>query len=405
MLIVQKYGGTSVANPDRIKKVARHVADTFRNGHKVVVVVSAMAGETDRLLKLGHETGEAAAERELDALLATGEQASAALVAIAINNAGVPAVSLNAMQIPIVTDSCHQRARMKYIITDKINKLLSSGHIVIITGFQGVDDSGDFTTIGRGGSDTSAVAIAKVLNADWCEIYSDVGGLYSADPNACPKAVKIERASYEELLETAGAGAKVVHMHAVELAARHNVFLHLKKSPSLGADTAGTKITQDINMEDVMVSTVAQTLNEAKLSVEKVPNKVGIAARIFEPLARANINVDMIVQNVAKDGTSAISFTIAKQDLKKAMQLTEAAAREMGAGKVEVSGDVAKISIIGVGMRSHAGVAARMFETLARHGIDIQMISTSEIKVSVVIDSKHASKAVSVLHEAFISSA
>ena len=434
MLIVQKYGGTSVADDDRIKRVAGHVVDTVKAGNNVVVVVSAMAGETDRLLKLGQSchsrgggnpvhlnepdsclcrnemtfsTDSHYVDREMDALVATGEIVTAALTAMAVSHLGHPAISLNAAQVRIVTDALHQRAQMRFIETDRINKELKEGKVVVVAGFQGVTEDGDITTIGRGGSDTSAVALAAALHADVCEIYSDVDGLYSADPKVCKPARRIERASYEELLETAGAGAKVVHMHAVELAAKHDVPLRLKKSPSIDASAKldkGTNITrEDINMNKVLVSTVSHTSNEAKISVRSVPNRVGLATRLFEPLAKANINVDMIVQSISTGGTSDISFTIAKHDLKRAMQLTEVAAREIGAGHVEMAGDVAKISIVGIGMRSHAGIAAKMFEVLAREGIDIQMISTSEIKVSVVVDNKHMEKAVNALHAAFIS--
>jgi aspartate kinase len=407
MIIVQKYGGTSLADPARIKKVAEHVVNTAKAGNRVVAVVSAMAGETDRLLKLGAgvQAGTAESfEREMDALLATGEQTSAAMLAMAITSLGQRAISLGAAQARIVTDSGFQRAKIKFIEKDAINNVLKDGGVAVVTGFQGVDESGNVTTIGRGGSDTSAVAIASALSADCCEIYSDVDGLYSADPKMCKNCRRIDRVSYEELLETAGAGAKVVHMHAVELAAKKGLTIDLNKSPSIGGNgRTGTRVSrEDIDMEEVLVATVAHTSNEAKLSVNNVPNKVGIAARIFEPLARANINVDMIVQYVAKDKTSGISFTIAKQDLKRALQLTEISARDVGAGKVEAAADVAKVSIVGIGMRSHAGVAARMFDVLAKEGIDIQMISTSEIKVSVVVDSKHVEKAVRALHEAFI---
>jgi aspartate kinase len=408
MLIVQKYGGTSLGDATRIKKVAEHVVNSAKAENKVVVIVSAMASETDRLLKLGNSLiseGAKISEREMDALISTGEMASAALLALAIEGLGVPAVSLNASQIRIVTDSNHQRARMKYIETDKIFDELSHGRIVVITGFQGVTESGDITTIGRGGSDTSAVAVAAALKASACEIYSDVDGLFSSDPNVCPAAKKIDKVSYEEMLETAGAGAKVVHMHAVELAAKEGVTLQLKESPSVEkkAGSGTTVMREDINMDKVLVSTIAHTSNEAKISVRNVPDRIGIASKLFEPLADANINVDMIVQSVASDGTSDISFTIPKPDLKKAMQLTEIQARNIGAGKVEMAADVAKISIIGIGMRSHAGVAAKMFDALAKAGIDIQMISTSEIKVSVVVDSKFMEKAVNALHNAFIS--
>jgi len=397
-----------VASIDRIKKVAEHAIKTAKDGNQVVVVVSAMAGETDRLIRLGNEAargGNASNERELDALVATGEINSAALAAIAINSQGTSALSLNGAQAGIVTDSTFQRARIRFIETDRIKAELNEGKIVVIAGFQGVDDAGNLTTIGRGGSDTTAVAVAVALSADWCEIYSDVAGVFSADPNICPGAVRIGRSSYEELLETAGAGAKVVHMHAVSLAAKHGLPLALKKSPSVGEtpSPAGTIVTrEEINMAEVLVSTIAHTSNEAKISIEQMPDKAGLVARIFEPLARANINVDMIVQNVARDKTSCISFTIAKHDLKRAMQLTEVAAREIGAGKVMMAGDVAKLSIVGVGMRSHAGVAAKMFETLAREKIAIQMISTSEIKVSVVVDAKNAEKGIKALHEAFL---
>lgn len=406
MLIVQKYGGTSVANAEKIKKVAEHAIKIASNGNKVVVVVSAMSGETDRLIKLGQSVG-ATCEREMDALISTGEQTTASLLAMAIMSHGKKAVSFNAAQIRIVTDSSYQRAKIKFIESSRILKSLDEDFIVVVTGFQGVDEEGSITTIGRGGSDTSAVAVASALNADWCEIYSDVDGLFSTDPNICPNAKKIDKVSYEELLETAGAGAKVVHMHAVELAAKNSIQLQLKESPSVdpkAIEKTGTKIVkEEINMEKVLVSTVSHTSNEAKISIRNVPNKIGIAAKLFEPLARYNINVDMIVQNVSSNHTSDISFTIAKPDLKRAMQVTEAVAKEIGAGKVEMAGDVSKISIVGIGMRSHAGVAAKMFDTLAKEGIDIQMISTSEIKVSVVVDAKYAKKAVEALHKTFLS--
>ncbi len=413
MLVVQKFGGTSVANADRIRRVAEHISRAVKNGDSVVCVVSAMAGETDRLLKLGSAAAAADVspsaqieERELDALVATGEMTTAALVSIALNSMGVEAVSLNAMQIRVVTDQNHQRAKIRAIETERIKAELQKGRVVIVAGFQGVAENGDLTTIGRGGSDTSAVALAASLDADCCEIYSDVDGLFTADPNICKSAKKIDRTSYEELLETAGAGAKVIHMHSVELAARHNIDLRLKKSPSIDAAAekmTGTLVTsEDVSMEKVLVSTVTHTSNEAKLSMRNVPHKIGIAANIFEPLAAANINVDMIVQSQNSSSTSDISFTIAKADLKRAMQITDYVAKEIGAGKVEAAGDVTKISIVGIGMRSHAGVAAKMFETLAKENIDVQMISTSEIKVSVVVDAKQQNRAVEALHRAFL---
>ena len=415
MLIVQKYGGTSVAGPDRIRQIACHVIETKKRGNDVVVVVSAMAGETTRLLKLGDDV--AGVDRELDALISTGEQTSAALLAISINSLSIPAVSLNGSQVRIVTDDLHQRARIKYIETEKTRRFIDDGYVVVIAGFQGVTENGDITTIGRGGSDTSAVAIAAALEADVCEIYTDVDGIYSADPNICQGAKKIDKLSYNELLETAGAGAKVVHTHAVEVAAKHDVPLEIKLSPGMHCprhsnecskkdpcgERHGTAIAKkDIDVKTALVSTITHTSAEAKISVRRVPNKLGISAKVFESLARAGINVDMVSQNEGVDGTSDISFTVAKQDMKKAMQLTDVTAKEIGAGKIEVSGDVAKVSIVGIGMRSHSGVAAKMFQVLSDEGIAIRMISTAEIKVSVIVDMEQMKKAVTALHRAFI---
>lgn len=400
MLIVQKYGGTSVGSIARIRNVAAHVRKTRAKGHDVIVVVSAMSGETNRLLELVHAMQEEPVERESDVVVASGEQVSAGLLALALHAQQVPAVSLLGHQIPIVTDDIFSRARMRWINPDEIRKQLAAGNVVVVPGFQGVTETGEITTLGRGGSDTSAVAVAAALHADSCEIYTDVEGIFSTDPNLCPAARKIDRMEYEELLEMAGAGAKVVQMRAVQLAARFQVPMHVRSA--FEADTMGTcVVAEDPRMEATLVSGVTATLNEAKISVRQVPDRPGVAMRLFEPLARANINLDMIVQTTNESGESDIGFTVAKEDLKKTLQLTEATAREIGAKKVEAAGDVSKISIIGLGMRSHAGVAAKMFETLASEAINIQLISTSEIKVSVVVNMSESERAAQALHRAF----
>lgn len=404
MLIVQKYGGTSVGSLERIGAVADHVAATVRAGHRVVIVVSAMSGETDRLLKLADalapRDSTTASDRAVDCVAATGEQVTVGLLALALQTRGLAAISLLAHQLPIHTDGVFGRARILHINTDIVTRELEAGNVVVLPGFQGVDETGALTTLGRGGSDTSAVAIAAALKADTCEIYTDVDGIYTTDPNIVPHARKLARMEYEELLEMAGAGAKVLQMRSVQMAARFALPLQLRSTFNT-SDPGTCIVPEDPRIEATLVNAITYTMNEAKVAVRRIPNRIGLAARIFEPLARANINVDMIVQTVNEQGEAELGFTVAKEDLKKAMQLADAAARDIGARTVEAAGDVSKISIIGLGMRSHAGVAATMFDVLAREGIDIQLISTSEIKVSAVIDMAHMRRAVGALHAAF----
>lgn len=401
MLIVKKYGGTSVANAERIMNVATQVAAEYKKGNKLVVVVSALAGETDRLIALTNQVSSDPIEREVDIVISTGEQVSAGLMAIALKEKGVEASSLLSFQIPLITDGIYGHSRINAVAVDRILNLLDKGRVVVIPGFQGISSAGELTTLGRGGSDTTAVAVAAAIKADRCEIYSDVDGVYSADPNVCPNASKITSLTYDEMLEIAGSGAKVVQMRAVELAAKYDLPLHIRSSFTNDEGTKIVGITDKSEMEETLVSAVTHTLNEAKISVRNVPDHTGLSAQIFEPLAKSNINVDMIVQNISADDKTDISFTVDKQDLKKALSVAERAATRIGAGRVEAAGDVSKISIIGVGMRSHAGVAATMFDTLAREGINIHLISTSEIKVSVVVDMKFTELAVRCLHKAF----
>lgn len=401
MLIVQKYGGTSVANTDRIAVVASRIAEEHKKGSRLAIVVSALAGETDRLLALTNQVASDVSERERDIVVSTGEQVSAGLLALALKERGVSAVTLLSFQIPIVTDGVYGRSRIDAVSTDRILNLIEKDNVVVIPGFQGISPAGELTTLGRGGSDTTAVAIAAAIKADSCEIYSDVDGVYNADPNVCPDAKKIKRLTYDEMLEIAGAGAKVVQMRAVELAAKYDMPLHIRSSFEKVTGTEIVSCQGNCEMEDILVSAVTHTLGEAKVSVRCVPNHTGVAAKLFEPLAKSNINVDMIVQNISEENKTDISFTVDKDDLKKAMALTERSAVKIGAGRVEAAGDVSKVSIIGVGMRSHAGVAAKMFETLAKEGVDIHLISTSEIKVSVVVDMKFTELAVRSLHKVF----
>ncbi len=400
MLIVQKYGGTSVANVERIKKVAERVARAARESHKVVVVVSAMAGETDKLIGLAHQVSSNPSEREMDLLLSSGERITSALTAMAIEELGFKARAFTGRQVGIITDTVHTKARIERITGEKVKKALDEGYVVVVAGFQGITEDEEVTTLGRGGSDLSAVAIAAALNADLCEIYTDVDGVYTTDPNIVPEARKLERVSYEEMLELASLGAKVLQTRSVEFAMKYNVPVVVRSSFN---DNPGTLVTkEDEAMEKVVVSGVAYDKNQAKITVMAVPDKPGIAARLFKGIADNNIVVDMIVQNVSNDGVSTdISFTVPKTDSKKALSITEDIARELGAKGVTLREGIAKISIVGVGMRTHSGVAAQMFDTLARHGINIMMISTSEIKVSCVIDAKYTELAVRVLHDAF----
>jgi aspartate kinase len=403
MLIVQKYGGTSVGSTERIKGVAKRVAATRDAGHQVAVVVSAMSGETNRLLALAKQIAAQPDERECDVLVSTGEQVSVALLAMALKDMGYPAFSLLGHQVQIATDSAFGRARIKHIHTERLLSGLRDGQIVVIAGFQGVDAEDNITTLGRGGSDTTAVAIAAALQADVCEIYTDVDGVYSADPRICPHARKLRRISYDEMLELASLGAKVLQIRSVEFAKRYQVPVHVRSSFS--PDEGTWLVREDPSMEDIVVSGVTSDLDQAKITILHVPDRPGLAAKLFGPIAEDNIVVDTIIQNASADGFTDLTFTVPKGDAQKALAQVKAAASEIGARGVTFDAEVAKVSIVGLGMRSHAGVAARMFQTLAREGINIQMISTSEIKISVVIDAKYTELAVRVLHDAFIAPA
>lgn len=400
MLIVQKYGGTSVADIDRIKAVAGCVVKTAKEGHKVVVVVSAMAGETDKLINLAHQVSSNPSEREMDLLLSSGERVTSALTAMAIEELGHKAMALTGRQMGIYTDAVHTKARIEKITAERAKKALDEGYIIVVAGFQGVTEAEDVTTLGRGGSDLSAVAIASALNADLCEIYTDVNGVYTTDPNIVPGARKLDKISYEEMLELASLGAKVLQTRSVEFAMKYEVPVVVRSSFS---DNPGTLVTkEDEDMENVVVSGVAYDKNQAKITVMGVPDKPGIAAKLFKGIADANIVVDMIVQNISSDGKATdISFTVPKTDSKKTLKLTEAIVKELEARGVALREDIAKVSVVGVGMRTHSGVAAQMFDTLAKHGINIMAISTSEIKVSCLIDVKYAELAVRVLHDTF----
>ena len=398
-LIVQKYGGTSVANPDRIANVANRVIQAWRDGHKMVVVLSAMAGETDRLIGLGKELAEDPDPRELDVLLATGEQVTVSLFSIFLRSQGVPATSLLSHQARIYTDRAYGRARILGIDTARIKEELKKNRIVTVAGFQGVDEVGNITTLGRGGSDTTAVAMAAALKADLCEIYTDVDGVYTADPRICPKARKLERITYDEMLEMASLGAKVLEIRSVGFARRYEVPLVVRSSFT---EAPGTLVTvEDEEMEIVPVSGVALDRNDARVTITRVPDRPGIAVRLFRPVADANIVVDMIIQNTSIDGHTDLTFTVPQGDLKKTMELIRPVAIAVGAQQVVGDKNIAKISIVGVGMKNNAGVAARMFEALSGENINILMISTSEIKISCVIEDKYGELAVRVLHDAF----
>ena len=401
MLIVQKYGGTSVGSIERIKGVARRVAATHDAGHQVAVVVSAMSGETNRLLDLAKQITAQPDERECDVLVSTGEQVTVALLAMVLKDMGYPAFSLLGHQVQISTDSAFGRARIKHINAARLLSGLREGHIVVVAGFQGVDADDNITTLGRGGSDTTAVAIAAATQADACEIYTDVDGVYSADPRICPQARKLSRISYDEMLELASLGAKVLQIRSVEFAKRYQVPVHVRSSFS--ADEGTWLVREDPSMEDVIVSGVTSDLDQTKITILHVPDRPGLAAKLFGPIAEDNIVVDMIIQNASADGFTDLTFTAPKGDAHKAHPPVKATAEEVGARGVTCDSEVAKVSIVGLGMRSHAGVAARMFQILAREGINIQMISTSEIKISIVVDAKYTELAVRVLHDAFIS--
>ena len=398
--VVQKYGGTSVGDVERIRNVARRVLNTKNQGHEVVVVVSAMAGETDKLIRLAKQVTSDPDERETDVLISTGEQVSIALLAIALKDMGADAKSYLGFQIKIATDSAFGKARITGIESEKMLQDLKHGRIVVVAGFQGVDESDNITTLGRGGSDTTAVAIAAAVKADVCEIYTDVDGVYTTDPNICPKARKLPKISYDEMLEMASLGAKVLQIRSVEFAKKYDVPVHVRSSFN---DNPGTIVCkEDEEMERVVVSGVTYNKNEAKIEVMRIPDVPGMAAKLFKPLADANIVVDMIIQTSSTEkGCADLAFTVPQSDFTKTLQIVTEAIKGFGGKEVKSNEDIAKVSIVGVGMRSHSSVATQMFSALAKEGINIQMISTSEIKISCIIDSKYTELAVRALHDAF----
>ena len=400
-LIVQKYGGTSVGSAERIKNVAKRVAQTRAEGHDVVVVVSAMSGETNRLVALAHEMQEFPDPREMDVVLATGEQVTIGLLAMALKNIGVDAKSYTGWQVAVQTDNAHTKARIDHIDGDKIHADLKAGKVVIVAGFQGITAEGDISTLGRGGSDTSAVALAAALKADECQIYTDVDGVYTTDPRVVPEARRMSTISFEEMLELASLGSKVLQIRSVEFAGKYQIRLRVLSSLQEGGE--GTLITfeEDENMEKAVVKGIAFDKNQARINVRGVSDKPGIAYQILGAIADANIEVDMIIQNVGAEGTTDFSFTVPRGDYRQTLDLMNGLKESLGAAEVNGDDTVCKVSIVGVGMRSHSGVAATMFRSLAEEGINIQMISTSEIKVSVLIDEKYMELATRVLHKAF----
>ncbi len=399
-LIVQKYGGTSVGMVERIRNVATRVAATREQGNDVVVVVSAMSGETNRLLNLANQVSSHVDDREIDVLLASGEQVSCALLALALRDLGQPARSFLGHQVRIATDSVHGRARIKSIDSTRVVESLKRNEVVVVAGFQGVDEDDNITTLGRGGSDTSAVAMAAALGASVCEIYTDVDGIYTADPFMCTRARKLDRITYDEMLEMASLGARVLQIRSVELAKKFGVKVHLRSSFN---DLEGTWLVEEAQqMDSVLVSAVTCDNDEAKITIRGVPDRAGLAAQIFGPIAEANIVVDMIIQNSGADGTTDVTFTVPKKDHRKAMELIEKTASLIQAKGVASDTHIAKVSVVGVGVRTHAGVAAKMFKALAEQSINIEMISTSEIKVSVVVAEKDSRRAVDSLHASLI---
>ncbi|MCP9451875.1 MAG: aspartate kinase [Nitrospira sp.] len=398
-LIVQKYGGTSVGSIERIHRVADRVVRALREGHQVVVVLSAMSGETDRLIKLAHEVTPNPDERELDMLLSTGERVTIALLAMELRGRGINARSYTGRQVGILTDSAHTKARIARVSAERIREALKEGIVPVVAGFQGINEKSDVTTLGRGGSDLSAVALAAALKADRCIIFTDVDGVYTADPNIVPAARRIDKICYEEMLEMASLGAKVLQARSVEFAAKFNVPVEVNSSFREGKGTLVTK--EDADMEAVAVAGVTGDRNQAKITIVGVPDKPGIAARIFGAVAHAHINVDMIIQNVSQASLTDVSFTIPRADLRKAEPIIQGVAKDIEAKSVSITEAIAKVSLVGVGMRSHSGVAAKMFEVLSREGINIMMISTSEIKISCVIEEKYLELAMRALHTAF----
>ena len=398
-LIVQKYGGTSVADPDRMRAVAEHVAFTKRHGDDVVVVVSAMGKTTDNLIKLANDVSKTQPGREMDMLLTTGERISMALVSMALHDLGVEAMSFTGSQVGIITDTAHGKAKILQVKGDRVREALAQGKVCVVAGFQGVSTDREITTLGRGGSDTTAVALAAALGADACEIYTDVTGVFTADPRIVPQARKLTHVNFDEMLEMAGAGSKVLALRSAEFARNHNVPLHVRSSFTW---EPGTWVTsQEPSMEDPVISGVVTDVSEAKVTVVAVPDRPGISATLFEPLAAANVNVDMIVQNVSKDGTTDISFTMPKADMKVAEEIVARVAAEIGAAGVTHDADIAKISLVGAGMKTSPGIAAKMFRVLADNGVNIEMISTSTIRISVVTAFKDLETAARTLHTAF----
>ncbi len=398
-LFVQKFGGTSVGDLDRIHRVAERIEQTIRAGHQVVVVLSAMSGETDRLMRLAHEVTSHPDDRELDVLLSSGERVTIALLAMALRGRGINARSFTGRQVGIVTNSSHTRARIAKIMAAPVRQALAEGVLPVVAGFQGVNERSEVTTLGRGGSDLTAVALAASLKADRCMIFTDVDGVYTADPKVVPSARKIHKLSYEEMLELASLGANVLQSRSVEFAAKYGVPVEVKSSFQEGEGTLVTH--EDADMERAVVSGVAGDRNQAKITVVGVPDRPGIAAELFSAVAGASITVDMIIQNVSQGSLADISFTVPRTDLPRALPMMEKAKTQLGAQTIEVKDEIAKVSIVGVGMRSHSGVASRMFQTLSREKINILMISTSEIKISCVLDERDLDSAIKALHQEF----
>jgi aspartate kinase len=398
-LIVQKFGGTSVADLDRIRNVAKRVARTYDGGNDVIVILSAMAGVTDNLIRMARQVTDTPEKRELDVLLATGEQTTAALLAMTLRAMNYSAASVLGHQAKVVTDCAFGNARILDINADPIRTLIQNRKIVVMAGFQGCDINGNITTLGRGGSDTSAVAIAAAIKADICEIFTDVDGIYTTDPNICPRARKMTRVSYDEMLEMASLGAKVLQIRSVEFAKKYSVPVHVRSSFS---DEEGTMVVnEEASMEKLLVSGVTCDKNQARITLKKVPDQPGIAAKVFSPVSKAGIVIDMIIQNMRSSGQTDLTFTVPETDFKQAMAIEEQVATEIGAQEVLGDQNIAKVSVIGVGMKNHSGVAAKMFETLASENINIRLISTSEIRISCIVTEKYAELAVRVLHTAF----
>ena len=396
-LVVQKFGGSSVADVEKIKNVARKAIREKEQGHEVVVVLSAMGKTTDQLISMAHKITLDPSPREMDMLMSTGEQVSIAMLAIAIHSMGHKAISFTGPQVGIITDTAHRKARIKSINTKKIRKALEDGNIVIVAGFQGTTEENDITTLGRGGSDLTGVALAASLKADVCDIYTDVDGVYTADPRIVPRARKLEKISYDEMLELASLGAKVLHSRSVEMGKNYNVVIHVRSSFT---DVPGTLVLkEDKSMEDIVVSGVAYNRNEAKISIVGVPDRPGMAAEVFSRISDAHIVVDMIIQNIGEEGKNDITFTVSKEDFRQTLQIAKDLCRELGADEVMSDDKIAKVSVVGVGMKTHCGVAAKMFKALAKNGINIEMISTSEIKISCVIRESDMDKAVQAIHD------